>query len=71
MMAERANYFKDLPAEEIIQTEEIKAVEKYVDRLQNEGGATLEVAKVFAAAMLNWYLHIEELIIEAINRSKK
>ena len=71
MTNERADFVWKLQLKEILQTEELKAVDEYIEELQNQGKATLEHAKIFAVAMLEWHLHIEEAIIEVLSKSKK
>jgi hypothetical protein len=60
-----------LPEEEIQQTEKNKALDEYINSLQDKCGVPLEQAKIYASAMLSWYIHVEAVIIEALSRSKK
>jgi len=60
-----------LPDEEIELTEKKQALDEYINRVQDKCGVPLEQAKIFAAAMLSWYIHVEAVIIEALSRSKK
>src|SRR4030095_13852904 len=71
MIDERADIVWNLPVEELLETEDQIILNEYIDELQNKGGATLKNAKIFAAAMLEAHLHVEDLIFEALTRSQK
>jgi hypothetical protein len=70
-IVEGVDFSWKLPDEEIQQTEKKQALDEYINSLRDKGGAPLEQAKIFAAAMLNWHKHVEAVIIEALSRSKK
>ena len=67
MIKEREEYIKKLPADEIWEIQEIKEVDEYIVRLMNEGDVDLGTASIFASALLQWYLRVQEIIIAVLN----
>jgi len=71
MIVERLEYVKSLPAEEIVETEEIKVVDAYMERLQLEGNVTTDQAAMFTIAMLQWHTRVEEFLINSLENKAK
>ena len=67
MIKERENFVKGLSADEIWEIQEIKAVDEYLERLMSEGAVEKGTASIFANAQLEWYLRVQEAVIDLLS----
>jgi hypothetical protein len=65
---EREKFAKSLSFEQLKQAD---GLAEYVERIKHKGKVPTETAEIFAAAMLDWHKHVENLMINKLRKGTK